>query len=132
MASDEKPTHRTALVSEHETEDAEESTTYLQHGRQVAVTRSGAEDIVEIRASSGALELRVRVTEEGPVLSLEGVKLEMRGAESVAVECKTFKVEASEGVELASEGELRMSSEKEMSVESSSDIRINGKTIWLN
>ena len=131
MASDDKTT-RTALVSEHETEESDQSTTYLQHGRQVAVTRSGSEDIVEIRASSGALELRIRVTEEGPVLSLEGVKVELRAAESVAVECKTFKVDAAEGVELATEGELRMSSDKEMSVESTSDIRINGKTIWLN
>lgn len=130
MASDDKTTTRT--VEQEDSESSGERTTYLKHGRTVAVSETGAEDVVEIRASSGAVELRVRITEDGPVLSMEAVKLELRGTESVAVECKTFKVDAAEGVEVATRGELRMHSEKDMTVESTGDIRINGKTIWLN
>jgi hypothetical protein len=89
------------------------------------------DELIEIRASSGQMELRIRMTEDGPVLQLEGVKLAIKAAEALDLECKSFKVEA-ESVEIASKGEMKMSSEGEINIESPKDVRVRGDKIWLN
>jgi phage gp45-like len=90
------------------------------------------DDVVELRAASGMLELRIKLTEEGPVLQVEGVKVALKAAEAVSVDCKTFEVRAEEGVKLHSDGQLDISSEKEMKVNSTDEIRVVGKMIHLN
>lgn len=117
---------------ETEAETGAERSVSLQNGRTLATRSEGADDIVEIRAASGQVELKIKVTEEGPVLSVEGVKLEMRAAESIGVTCKSFQVDAEESVQVASKGELSMTSEKDLNVESTADVRVVGKMIWLN
>jgi phage gp45-like len=100
----------------------------VKGGRTISVQ----DDVVELRAASGMLELRIKITEEGPVLQVEGVKVALRAAESVSVDCKTFEVRAEEGVKLHSDGQLDISSEKEMKVNSTDEIRVVGKMIHLN
>lgn len=117
--------------SQHEGE-GDERTTYLRGGRTLAVSGAGQDDIVEIRSPGGMVELRVRLTDEGPVLQLEGVRLEMKAAESVEVECRRFSVKASEKAELHSEGQLEVRSEKELTIESTDDLTVRGKIIHLN
>ncbi|MEZ4368578.1 MAG: hypothetical protein R2939_20205 [Kofleriaceae bacterium] len=96
MPDDDEP--RIGLAhAEATTEDAEpEQRVYLADGRQLAIVRDGGRQAVEFRAPSGQLELRVRLTEDGPVLSLETVRLEVRAAESVDIQCKDFQVTATE------------------------------------
>ena len=55
----------------HGEEDHAEQRLYLDDGRQVRVVRDGAIQALELRAASGQLELRIRMTEDGPVLSLD-------------------------------------------------------------
>jgi hypothetical protein len=112
------------------TEEAadEARTMTVKDGRTVTV----ADDVVELRAASGVLELRIRLTEEGPVLQVEGVKVALKAAEAVSVDCKTFEVRAEEGVTLRSEGTLDVASEKEMKINSTDEIRVVGKMIHLN
>lgn len=112
------------------TEDAApaEQTMTVKGGRTINV----ADDVVELRAASGMLELRIRLTEEGPVLQVEGVKVAVKAAESVSVDCKRFEVNAQEGVSLHSDGALDVSSEKEMKINSTDEIRVVGKMIHLN
>jgi hypothetical protein len=116
------------------TEQAEgdERTVTLTGGRTLTVTPEATGDIVELRNPSGLLELRVRLTEEGPVLQVEGVKVTLKAAESVSVECKTFDVKATEGMKLQTDGELNVTSEKEMKITSTDDVRVVGKIIHLN
>lgn len=111
-------------------EETEEGgrTLNLSGGRTLTVTG----EIVEFRNPSGMLELRVRMTEEGPVLSVEGAKIAIKSQDSVSVECKTFDVKAQEGVKLHSDGELDVTSEKEMKITSTDDVRVVGKIIHLN
>lgn len=106
---------------------------YLKHGRKLAVASDGVQEVIEIRASSGALELRIKMTEEGPLLMLEGVKLAVKAEESIEMECKRFSVNASESVELASQQELKVSSEGELNIRSeAADVRVKGEKIFLN
>ena len=119
---------QTPPAEAHEPEHGDGQRQTVAGGRTVTVSH----DAVELRAPSGVLELRIRITEEGPVLQVEGVKVELRAAESVSVACKTFEVEAQEKVRLHSAAELDVSSEKELKITSSEDVRVNGKMIWLN
>ncbi|HUH03041.1 MAG TPA: hypothetical protein VML75_13685 [Kofleriaceae bacterium] len=128
-----KPNEGSTLkVGEAAEETSDERTVYLRDGRSLEIHDEGADQVVEIRAASGQMELKVRLTEEGPVLSLEGVRLSVRAAEAIDMSCKTFKVSAEESVELASKGELRVNADKDLSVDSAADVRVNGKMIHLN
>lgn len=111
-------------------EETEEGgrTLNLSGGRTLTVTG----EIIELRNPSGMLELRVRVTEEGPVLSVDAARIAIKSTDAVSVECKTFEVKAQEGVTLHSDGELDVTSEKEMKITSTDDVRVVGKIIHLN
>jgi hypothetical protein len=128
MAPNEK---RASLELESE-EQVDERTVYLEHGRSLAVTSSGLSQLIEIRAASGQVELRIRMTEDGPVLQLDGVKLEVRAEDTIELSCREFKVDAAESVEIASQGGLRVGSKEEMTIESEADVRVRGEKIWLN
>lgn len=104
----------------------------LQHGRRLSVAAAGADDLVEIRGQGGVVELRIRLTSEGPVLQLEGVRLSLKAADAVDVECASFNVRARDAVELCSGGEVRVHGDAEVSVEAAGDVRVSGKLIHLN
>lgn len=122
-----------SLEAHEERVENDERQMYLEHGRTIAVSSDGLQEVIEIRASSGALELRINMTEEGPVLALEGVKLAVSAQTSIEMECKRFSVNASESVELASGQALAVKSEGEMTIQSEdADVRVKGERIFLN
>jgi hypothetical protein len=88
----------------------------LRHGRTLTVEPAGDDDLVEIRAPSGVLELRLKLTEDGVVLQLEGARISLRATESVDVECRTFTVHAEDDVRLEARG----------------DVHVDGKIVHLN
>jgi hypothetical protein len=116
---------------EQDEERTGERSVYLEHGRTLTVSSEGMDELIEIRAASGQMELRIRMTEDGPVLQLEGVKLAVKATEALDLQCKSFKVEA-DSVEIASKGAMKVSSEGELDIESPKDVRVRGEKIWLN
>ena len=88
----------------------------LRHGRTLTVEPAGADDMVEIHDASGVLELRVKLTDDGVVLQLEGARISLRATESVDVECRTFTVNSAVDVRLEAQG----------------DVHVEGKVIHLN
>jgi hypothetical protein len=97
---------------------------YLRDGRTLTVSETGADQLVEIRAASGVLELRIQLTEAGPVLQMESVKLQLHATEAVEI--------ASKRIELKASGEIAVASETEVKVDAKGDVRINGAMIYLN
>ena len=81
------------------------------------------DDRLEVRSPDGQIELAIRLTAEGPVLSLSANRLELRAADAVRVECSRFEVEASDGVYIRSQ---------EMRVRTTGDVHLNGAFIRLN
>jgi hypothetical protein len=121
---------RAALQAE--AQDTEEPrTVHLAAGRTLTVT-GDVEQVLELRNPGGLLELRIKLTEDGPVLQVEGARVALKATEAVSVECRTFEVRAEEQVTLRSEGTLDVSSEKELKVKSTEDVWVNGKIIHLN
>ena len=104
----------------------------LEHGRTIAVSAGETGETVEIRAESGAVELRVRMTPQGPVVLLEGVKIEIKASDSIEMECRKFSVNASEEVALESAGALDIKSTGEMNIKSADECIVRGKMIRLN
>lgn len=104
----------------------------LQNARVLTVTPEEGADLVEVRGSEGQVELRIRLTPEGPVLQMESVRLQLKASESVDVECKNFQVRASESVDMHSEGGMRLSGEADVRVDANGDVVVKGEKIYLN
>ena len=78
----EKVTIQTQTFEEtgEETEAAREL--YLREGRTLSVKQEGGQDLVEIRSASGMVEVRIKLTEEGPVLQMEAARLQLKATEA--------------------------------------------------
>ncbi len=87
--------------------------TALAHGRTLSVEG----EVIELRAPSGAVELRLKITEDGVVLQLEAARISLKAEESIDLECKTFNVNASSDVHVES-------------IEGSTHVR--GKLVYIN
>ena len=81
----------------------------LQHGRTLTVEPgAGAEDLVEIRAADGTLELRLRLTPDGVVLQAEAASIALKADQSIDLDCQTFNVNAESDVHIQARGDLRV------------------------
>ena len=96
----------------------------LRRGRTLTLAPAGDDDLVEIRSSSGTLELRIRITEQGPVLEVETVRLSLRASESIDVDTKDFTVRAA--------GEIALTGKADVRVGADGDVHVTGETIYLN
>jgi len=105
-------------------EAADRREIYLREGRTLSVEDAGTEELVEIRSSSGQVEIRIKLTEDGPVLQMESVRLQLKATESVEIASKRVEIKASETLQLASDNEVKVDAEGE--------VRVNGKMIYLN
>jgi hypothetical protein len=105
-------------------EAADRREIYLREGRTLSVEDAGTEELVEIRSSSGQVEIRIKLTEDGPVLQMESVRLQLKATESVEIASKRIEIKASETLQLASDNEVKVDAEGE--------VRVNGKMIYLN
>lgn len=135
MADDDKPREElvTTQTAHAEVEsESDEKKLYLDAGRSVAVNRDGTHQVVEFRDASGTLELRVKLTEEGPVLVMEGMKVQVNATESFTVKTKDFNIEAEGETVISTKGELKIHADGEINLDSPEDVRIRGKIIYLN
>lgn len=86
----------------------------LPSGRSV-VLRVGDTEELEIRSPDGEVEVRIVLTDAGPVVRLRAARLEMETTESVDIRCRDFNVRADE-----------------MRVKTDGDIHMNAAVIRLN
>lgn len=111
----------------------------LGNGRSLALVpaadRAGqpaeAVEAIEIRAQSGALELRIRITDDGPVLEMEGIRLAVTAAESIELKSRRVVVEAEEALTLASRGKADVLAHDKIRVRSSEYLALDGKLVGL-
>jgi hypothetical protein len=105
---------------------------YLRDGRTLTVSGQASEELVEIHASSGMLELRIKLTEQGPVLQMESVRLQLKASESIDLESKQINLRGEETVAVHSNGELKLSGEADVRVDANGEVHVKGKMIYLN
>jgi hypothetical protein len=107
------------LETEAREEAGEEKEVYLSDGRKVVVR----DQLVEIRSESGMVEVRIQMTEQGPVLQMETVRMKIAASESVEIVAPKVQIS---GTEVAVQGD------EKVSVDSNGDVRVVGKMIYLN
>jgi hypothetical protein len=79
-------------------EAAQAEARILPSGRSVVVRLAAGAEELEIRSPRGEVEVRIVLTETGPVVRLSGARLELDAAETVAVRCRRFEVRAEEDI----------------------------------
>ncbi len=104
----------------------------LQNQKTLKITPEGEADVLEVSGAGGTVELRIRLTPEGPVLQMESVRLELKAAENVSVDCKNFEVRASEAVDMHAEGGMQLTGEADIRVNATGDVVVRGEKIYLN
>ncbi len=121
------------LLSEEQEDTAEgEGKVYLRDGRTLVIKDAGSDQLVEIRAESGMVELRIRLTEQGPILQMEAVRLQLKASEAVQIESPRVEIKGSEQLALHG-GEVSVEAEKDVRVEGKEgDVRVIGTKIFLN
>ena len=111
---------------------ARQTSIALQHGRHLSIAASGEDDLVEIRNPDGSIELRVRMTADGPVLQMESLRLSLKAAQDVEVECANFSVRSREQMTLQADGALRISGEADVHMDANGEVHVKGTLIHLN
>lgn len=117
---------------ETETEEvSDEREVYLRDGRKLVIGEQHGEQLVEIRSESGMLELRIRLTEEGPVLQMESARLSLKASEAVEIESQRVAIKATEQLELKGAA-VQVTSEEDVKVDAEGEVRVVGAKIFLN
>jgi hypothetical protein len=88
----------------------------LQRGRTLLVEPLGTDDLVEIRAPSGTVEIRLRITDDGPILELESVRLALRAKDAIDLEAD----------------QITLTGRADVRVDAGGDVHVTGETIRLN
>ena len=104
----------------------------LPSGRSVAIRVANDQEELEVRSPEGEVEVRITLTAEGPVVHLRSARLQLEATDEVKVQCRKFEVHSTEGTELKSDGNVNISAQADVNVQTGQDTRINGRMIYLN
>lgn len=92
-------------------------------GRQLEL-RQGRTDELEVTSPDGRVELHVRFTPEGPVLSFEGARIDLSNARELNLRADQVRVRARERVDISSDDEVL--------VRGRGNVSIDGENVMLN
>jgi hypothetical protein len=112
-----------AVQTTSEEASEEERELYLRDGRKLVVSEQGGESLVEVRSESGMLEVRIRLTEQGPVLQMESARLSLKASEAVEIESARVEIKG---------GAVKVHADEDLELEADGDVRVAGKLIYLN
>ena len=84
--------------AEESESQSEEREVYLKDGRKLLLSEQGGDQLVEIRNESGLVEVRIKLTEEGPVLQMEAVRMQLKAAEQVEIQSARVEINGTEQV----------------------------------
>ena len=104
----------------------------LRDGRTLAVTDGDEGELVEVRGGDGGIQLRILLTDKGPVLQMDAVRLELKADGAVELDAKSFTVKTEDGVQLEAGGGIGFESGGDVRVDAAGDVRIVGSMIYLN
>jgi hypothetical protein len=104
----------------------------LPSGRSLRISLVSGGEQLEILSPEGALELRIAMTPQGPVLSLSGAKLELNATESVALNCGKLEINSTDGISMRSDAAINFKSAGEFGVHSLGNANIDASVINLN
>lgn len=101
--------------------------TTLTHGpsrREVTLDFADSRGSIEIRSPEGVVELRITLTEQGPVLSVSAASIRLEAVDTLALSCRRFEVDAQEAMTLKSAGQIQLAAKHAL--------QMNGEQLFLN
>ena len=101
----------------------------LAHGRRLELREDGA--LLLLAAEGGQVELKVRVTEEGPTLVFDQARLALQGEGDLDLRCGHLSVKARRGVRLESGGDMLQRVAGDYRVEARDDARLAAQAVSL-
>ena len=127
----------------------------LPSGREVTV-EGGASDRITVRNPQGLVELSIRFTAEGPVLSFAAAAIDLKSEGAIRMDCERLELRARKELSVSSEGDLRetVAGQKvsevggraslvahdvrvqarrgDVAVKANDDVRLDGERVLLN
>lgn len=104
----------------------------LPSGRSVVVSSEGGTEAIEIRSPGGEMEVRIALTEQGPVLQLKGAKLQIDSTDTVAVNCHDFHINAAGAIKMRSAQDIEVLGLAELKMKSAGSTWIDADFVNLN
>jgi hypothetical protein len=104
----------------------------LPSGRSIVASIGEAGEAIEIHSPEGELELSIALTEEGPVVRIQGAKLDLVSTDSISVQCKHFELETESDIRLRAKGAIEMETHSELRTKSAGQTFFDGDYVNLN
>ena len=132
MAAEPKDPLRTHTLEEEAAEEREDQReVFLRDGRRIVLGEVGTDQLVEIRNAGGLVEVRILLTEQGPVLQMEAVKLQLKATEAIELESPRVAITGTEALALSG-GKITVEGEHDVDIEAHGDVHVVGTKIYLN
>ena len=103
----------------------------LPSGRMIVVSAGPHGEQIEVKGSDGMTQVKIKLTAQGPVLSLSGARFEIESTDTVAVNCARFEVNAQD-VAIQSHGDMSVNSDAQIRLKSGGETFIDGDFVHLN
>lgn len=126
------PPKANVINLDYSVSNKKESRVRLASGRQVLITSNEKDDRIDILANEGDITMTVRLTDAGPVISMQGARLEIKSTETLTLDANKIKIKAGEKAAIESNGTLNIDAADEMEIKSDQDVHVKGKMIHLN
>lgn len=125
------PKQKLEHAEETDETSTEQQEVYLKDGRKLTLSEQGGDQLVEIRNESGLVEVRIKLTEEGPVLQMEAVRMQLKATEQVEIQSARVEINGTEQVSVTG-GKIEVEGEEDVTVDAKGEVRLTGKMIYLN
>ena len=120
----------------------------LTGGHELALSRAGEQDVLQIRGTGGQVILTIEVTSRGPVLRFEGASLTLEAAGDLSICADTLRLSGRSGLALESQGDVRLETPGDLhlvarvqniraslgnvNIGANDDVRLNGERVMVN
>lgn len=101
----------------------------LTSGRSYELSAGESEDHLVVRGRNREVVLRVRITDEGPVLSFESAAISLSASRSIELEAASIKLKAQQNLELEAGGDLLARAEGHYHVQAEKDARVEATNV---
>jgi|GEM_PF-1536340 len=120
----------------------------FKHNNRLLISREQAQDTVQVLHPSGEVQITIKMTEQGPVISLSGDIIEIEAKEKFTIKSPVIDLKASEEIKLTSEGDLHTNVKRDsfntariqhitadlgnVNIKANDDVRLDGERVKLN
>lgn len=104
----------------------------LPSGRSIQITTGPQGDRFDVASASGAIELSITLTANGPVISIQGAKLEINSSDSVSLACRELNIQTETALNIASKGSVGIHAAGDLKAKALGNTDIDAQLINLN